>query len=96
MIVFSYKRWIERRVEDTGWITTVETTSANWRYLTSGVGNNVGKNVRLRFPNLLPRREPPELAVIAVGRHEQFWPNQQDFSVVEEDATIVLDALVNH
>ena len=47
-------------------------------------------------PCLLPRREPARFAVVSVHSHVHFWPDEQDFSVVEQDSTVVPDAFVHH
>ena len=48
----------------------------------------------LRGPVLHPRREPPELAVVAVVRHPHLWANEQNLTVVDDDPAVVDHILV--
>ena len=49
----------------------------------------------LRGPVLHPRREPPELAVVAVVRHPHLWANEQNLTVVDDDPAVVDHILVS-
>jgi hypothetical protein len=63
--------------------------------LSGHVGDHLGQVVLLGLLVLLPRREPPQFAVVAVVGHPHLGADQEDLFVEEDDAAVVDDVLVD-
>ena len=57
--------------------------------LSGDVGNNTREPVLLRAAVLDPGREPAQLAVVAVVGHPHLWSDEENATVVDEDAAVV-------
>lgn len=64
-------------------------------HLSSNLRNHPWKPELFGLPVLHPRCEPAELAVVAVVGEPHLRADEQDASVVNDDATIVDDVAVN-
>ena len=54
------------------------------------------KVVVLPLAMFLPRCEVAHLTIVAIVCKPHLWSNQEDFTVVDDDATVVIDVLVDN
>ncbi len=65
-------------------------------YLTSDRLDNSRQIMVLSLTMLLPRCEVTHFPIITVIGEPHLWTDQDDFAVVNNDTTIVVDVLVNN